>query len=118
LSGGQSVTGTRFVSSWRAANIAFAARKYAGLRLEQKGIERRAPELCLFLERLAQIIGERLDVDRRNASLAFEHGHLLGRDRTPKRACAAYRTSLTSNDAGVYCVRHSVGSKLEGRLEC
>jgi hypothetical protein len=39
-------------------------------------MERRAPELRLVRERCTKIIGELLDVDRRNARLAFEHGHL------------------------------------------
>src|SRR3989449_7064821 len=36
-------------------------------RVEKVGIERRAPELALFLERFAQVVRERLDVDRRDA---------------------------------------------------
>src|SRR3989442_6449714 len=46
-------------------------------RVEKIGIERRAPELALFLERFAQIVRERLDVDRRDARFPLQHGHLL-----------------------------------------
>src|SRR5206468_3361890 len=46
-------------------------------RVEKIGIGRRAPELALFLERFAQIVGERLDVDRRDARFPLQHGHLL-----------------------------------------
>src|SRR5262249_44707960 len=46
-------------------------------RVEEVGMERRAPELALFLERVAQVVRERLDVDRWDARFPFEHGHLL-----------------------------------------
>src|SRR6266536_6183004 len=46
-------------------------------RVEEVRIERRAPELALFLERFAQVVRERLDVDRRDARFPLEHGHLL-----------------------------------------
>src|SRR5262249_18546165 len=45
-------------------------------RVEQVRIERRAPELLLLRERLAQVVRERFDVDRRDTRLALEHGHL------------------------------------------
>src|SRR5207249_10513436 len=40
-------------------------------------VERRAPELALFLERFAQVVRGRLDGDRRDARFPLEHGHLL-----------------------------------------
>src|SRR5438552_10532087 len=46
-------------------------------RVEEVRIERRAPELALFLERLAQVVRERLDVDRWDARFPLQHGHLL-----------------------------------------
>src|SRR6266567_2898639 len=46
-------------------------------RVEELRIKRRAPELPLFLERFAEIVRERLDVDRRDARFPFQHGHLL-----------------------------------------
>src|SRR2546426_585803 len=46
-------------------------------RVEKVGIERRAPELALLLERFAQVVRERLDVDQRDARFPLEHGHLL-----------------------------------------
>src|SRR6267143_1580230 len=46
-------------------------------RVEEVGIERRAPELALFLERFAQVVRERLDVDRRDARFPLQHGHLF-----------------------------------------
>src|SRR5206468_6488204 len=38
-------------------------------QVEEVRIERRAPELALFLERFAQVVRERLDVDRWDARL-------------------------------------------------
>ena len=46
-------------------------------RVEEVGIERRAPELALFLKRFAQIVWARLDVDRRDARFSFQHGPSL-----------------------------------------
>jgi Bacterial conjugation TrbI-like protein len=46
-------------------------------RVQEVGIQRRAPELALFLERLAQVVWERLDINRRDACFSFQHGHLL-----------------------------------------
>src|SRR5213082_3545683 len=46
-------------------------------RVEEVGIERRAAELALFLQRFAQVVRERLDVERRNARFPLQHGHLL-----------------------------------------
>jgi hypothetical protein len=43
-------------------------------RVEKVGIERRTPELALFLERFAQVVWARLDVDRRDARFSFQHG--------------------------------------------
>src|SRR5262249_16708284 len=44
-------------------------------RIEKIGIERRAVELALFVERLAQVVRDRLDVDRRDARFPLQHGH-------------------------------------------
>src|SRR6266852_2784909 len=46
-------------------------------QVEEVRIERRAPELALFLERFAQVVRERLDVDRWDARFPLQHGHLL-----------------------------------------
>ena len=46
-------------------------------RVEEIGIERRAPEFALFLERFAQVVWARLDVDRRDARFSLQHGHRL-----------------------------------------
>src|SRR5258705_3581938 len=43
-------------------------------RVEEVRIERRAPERALFLERFAQVVRERLDVDRRDARFSLQHG--------------------------------------------
>src|SRR5712671_1481186 len=45
-------------------------------RVEEVRIERRAPGLALFLEHFAQVVRERLDVDRRDAR-SFQHSYLL-----------------------------------------
>src|SRR5262249_23881783 len=50
-------------------------RRVAGV--EEIRIERRAIELALFLERSAQVVRERFDVDGRDACFPFQHGHLL-----------------------------------------
>src|SRR5205085_5638000 len=42
-------------------------------RIEQVGIERCAAELALFLERFAQVLRKRLDVERRDARFPFQH---------------------------------------------
>src|SRR6266567_85952 len=47
------------------------------VRVEEIRIERRAPELALFLEHFAQVLRERPDVDRRDARFPFQHGCLL-----------------------------------------
>src|SRR5215470_3548883 len=44
-------------------------------RVEEVGMERRAPELALLLERVAQVVRERLDVDGRDPRLSCQHGH-------------------------------------------
>src|SRR5262249_22630460 len=46
-------------------------------RVEEVGMERRAPELALFLERVAHVVRERLDVDRWDALYPLRHGYLL-----------------------------------------
>src|SRR5438874_2558823 len=46
-------------------------------RVEEVRIKRRASELALLLERIAQVVRERLDVDRRDARFPLQHGHLL-----------------------------------------
>jgi hypothetical protein len=46
-------------------------------RVEEVGIERRTVEPTLFLERFAQVVWERRDVDRRDPRFSFQHGHLL-----------------------------------------
>jgi hypothetical protein len=46
-------------------------------RVKEVRMERRAPELALFLEHFAQVVRERLDVDRRDARFPLQHGHLL-----------------------------------------
>lgn len=46
-------------------------------RVEEIGIERRAVNPTLFLECFSQIARERLDVDRRDARVPFEHGDVL-----------------------------------------
>jgi hypothetical protein len=43
--------------------------------IEEVRIEWRAPELALFLERFAQVVWTRRDIDRRDARFSFEHGH-------------------------------------------
>ena len=44
----------------------------------RKGRDRAArPELALFLERFAQVVRERLDVDGRDSRFPLKHGHLL-----------------------------------------
>src|SRR5260370_40466303 len=46
-------------------------------RIEEVWIERRTVAPALVLEYLAQVVAERLDVDRRNARSPLQHGHLL-----------------------------------------
>jgi len=38
-------------------------------------MERRAPELALVLEQVAQVVWTLRDVDGRDARFSFEHGH-------------------------------------------
>src|SRR4029077_16941834 len=45
-------------------------------RVEEVRIERRAPALALFLEHLAQVVRERLELDQRDGC-PFQHGNLL-----------------------------------------
>jgi hypothetical protein len=45
-------------------------------RVVEIRIERRAPALALFLEYFAHVLRERLDVDRRDSRLSFQHRHL------------------------------------------
>src|SRR5271165_4233555 len=45
-------------------------------RVEKVRIERRAPALALFLEHVAQVVRQRLNIERRDAR-PLQHGHLL-----------------------------------------
>jgi hypothetical protein len=66
------------VLCWRAVHIACAGAEVRRVaRVEEVGIERRAPELALFLERFAKVVRERLDVDRRHARFPLQRGDLL-----------------------------------------
>jgi hypothetical protein len=82
---GDATVEQRTECSWHALRIFLKSRPHRlrgaevrrVARVEQVGIERRAPELALFLERFAQIVGARFDVDRRDARFAFQHGRFL-----------------------------------------
>src|SRR5207244_12535827 len=61
-------------------------RRVAGV--EEIRIERRAPELALFREHFAQVVRERLDVDRRDASFPSSMATSSKSDYVPFPFCS------------------------------
>src|SRR5262245_31616142 len=74
-------------------------------RVEEVWMEGRAVEFAVFFESPTQVVGERVNVDRRDARFPLEHGCLLN-DSTLRRpsktfaACQRFYTRKTSASMG------------------